>query len=897
MESINDIAIKLSVDAEGVSRGFRTAAEETRAYQKELERLVYAVGKNDPVDYNAHVTQYTQATEARLAKEKKAQEEFNAWYRAEADKEFQAWYAVELKKENVRQQQLAQERQSAINTFNAGNFQPQLPAETSARTAENAKLQDYIVQKYAILAQEERAVRDNAYNIAESQRRKVLDAERLQQMEMDSLRQYMQQKYALLAEEERNDQLNANNSAEIQRVKAMKVKQTADQAVAQKAADFAAYKAQLAQEEAASTQNAERMSQLAQNNAVNILEIQRLSGAKAAAARELELNDLRTAITARYALLEQEERAQRDNASNRAAAQARATAAAQQAHQQDLDNLREYITQKYAILNREEAIERMNASNAAEIARMRTLQSQQAAARANAQRDSDFAAYKADLARQEAAGMVNAQRTARIERARQLDAKRAADDDRVRQLNDWRMQQAMMQRAAIDTQLTVAAMGGGFGGTAMAMGQLSYAAEDFIQVLAMGGGLNMALMSASNNLSMVARALIGTSGVMSAVAGFAIPVLLIGTGMLIQYLMREEDQLDAVTRAYERLRKEMKLTSDLRMIELEHSFDMEDIDALSSYAAAMSRLKQEVRDLARAETEIAALEEQIAAQRNAIRDTVAGGTIIADAQSQLDWLIYMQGVIDADQNDIAEATKQLKNLTEAYADLSDTMKNGTPDEIIRAAEEFERVINESDQLFAFPGVQTEKLKAILGSEDDDVAKLDALRQLMADIAVEEDKRLKMEEEMLKLQEKRDQLLRQETQLRQDEMRFRLEATDAQKEELEIRKQLAEFIGVNATGMDFGDMSADQAGQSREFLELLWRNLKQQREDLLDEQRKITPTGGLEQNTFQAQADAFKQILEAQNKEDPQLASIDRRMQQVNQYLEIITQIPGFQIIQ
>jgi hypothetical protein len=150
---------------------------------------------------------------------------------------------------------------------------------------------------------------------------------------------------------------------------------------------------------------------------------------------------------------------------------------------------------------------------------------------------------------------------------------------------------------------------------------------------------------------------------------------------------------------------------------------------------------------------------------------------------------------------------------------------------------------------------------------------------------------------IQLMEEAAQKERQRMQLLQDNIRFQLEANDAQKEELEIRRQLAEFIGVDATGMDFGDMSADQAGQSREFLELLWRNLKQQREDLLDEQRKITPTGGLEQNTFQAQADAFKQILEAQNKEDPQLASIDRRMQQVNQYLEIITQIPGFQIIQ
>jgi len=747
MESINDIAIKLSVDAEGVSRGFRTAAEETRAYQKELERLVYAVGKNDPVDYNAHVTQYTQATEARLAKEKKAQEEFNAWYRAEADKEFQAWYAVELKKEQVRQQQLAQERQSVINTANAQNFQAVPEAETLGRAITNDKLEEAIKARYALLDQEERALRENA----------------------------------------------ANNAATIQRANA---------------------------------------------------EVQRL-------------------------------------------------------HQQDLDNLREYITQKYAILNREEAIERMNASNAAEIARMRTLQSQQAAARANAQRDSDFAAYKADLARQEAAGMVNAQRTARIERARQLDAKRAADDDRVRQLNDWRMQQAMMQRAAINTQLTVTRMGGGFGGAAMAMGQLSYAAEDFIQVLSMGGGLNMALMSASNNLSMVARALLGTSGMMSAVAGFAIPALLIGTGILIQYLLREEDQIDAVTRAYKRLHDELEHTQDLLNRQMQHRFNMQDIDDLTTYAAALAKLRQEIRDLAEAEAEAAALEEKIAATRKEIRDTVAGGTIIADAQKVVDMMMQMQGVHDAAQ--IAAAKNDVRQLTEAYAELADAMATGTPDEIVRAAEEMKRVIDGTSEVFKLEflnGDQAAKLAAILGTEDE-TTKLEALRELMQELALMNGDMANGADAVNKAQEATNRLLRQENQLRQDNIRFQLEATDAQKEAIDLQNQLAQFLGVDnpnpMQGLDPNDMSAEQARQSAEFLELMWRNLDRQKKEILEEKQRVTPVGGLEQNTYQAQADAFKQVLEATNREeDPQLTRLIRLQETANDLLEDIT---GIRIVQ
>ena len=739
-ESINEIAIKLSVDAAGVSKGFRTAAEEARSYKAELDRLVYAVGRSEPVDYNAHVTQYTQATNERLAKEKKAQEEFDAWYRGETDREFQAWYAVELKKEQVREQQLADERQRAINTSNAQNSQRQLPAETAARGDENAAL--------------------------------------------------------------------------------------------------------------------------------------------------------REAITERFALRDVEDRAIAANVANRDAAQRRAVADAAKAQQQELADLRQAITQRYALRDQEERQEQLYAASMANIARMQAERTQQAAAAADAQRDSDFVKYKADLARQEAAGIANAARTARIERARQLDAKRAADDDRVRQMNDWRMQQAMMQRAAMDTQLTVATMGGGFGGAAMAMGQLSYAAEDFIQVLAMGGGLNMALMSASNNLSMVARALIGTSGIMSAVAGFAIPALLIGTGILIQYLLREEDQVDAVTRAYKRLHDELEHTQELLSRQMQHRFNMQDIDDLATYSAALAKLRQEIRDLAEAEAEAAAIEAKIAKTRKEIRDTVAGGTIIAEAQQIADNMAKMAGVHDAEQ--IAAAQQDVRDLTEAYTELADAMATGTPDEIVRAAEELKHVLENTSEIFQFDfisGQQIGKLDAILGT-DDEIAKLEALRELMQELALVNGDMADGADAIAKTQENMNRLLRQETQLRQDNIRFQLEATDAQKEAADIQKQLSDFLGLsNFNPMQGAQLngSEEQILQAAEFLELMRRNLDRQKKEILEEKQRVTPVGGLEQNTYQAQADAFRQVLEATNRQaDPQLTSIDRRLEEVNNQLEDIT---------
>jgi len=678
---------------------------------------------------------------------------FNAWYRAEADKEFQAWYAVELKKENVRQQQLAQERQSAINTANAQNFQAVPEAETLGRAITNDKLEEAIKARYALLDQEERALRENA----------------------------------------------ANNAATIQRANA---------------------------------------------------EVQRL-------------------------------------------------------HQQDLDNLREYITQKYAILNREEAIERMNASNAAEIARMRTLQSEQAAARANAQRDSDFAAYKADLARQEAAGMVNAQRTARIERAPQRDAKRAADDDRVRQLNDWRMQQALMQRAAVDAQLTVTRMGGGFGGAAMAIGQASYAAEDFAQVLAMGGGLNMALMSASNNLSMVVRALLGTSGAMAAIAGVAVPAVLIATGMFIRHLMEEEQQakstadaLRDIRDAYDGVREAARRASQQRRL-------LRDIQNQTSVQGIENdRIEQQDRlnDLLE---EQKTLEEELADLRN--KASHAGGLgvpldmLLEDIRRQME---SGEGHVGDTEALILQEQQRLRT---AYENMQLAIEVGNEGDIIVAARAYRDVLEDHVALFGLVGEGA--TQSALASVNGLLAQEDALKLLIEamkeqkvaaeQIADAEKALADIEAKRIRLMEEAAQKERQRMQLLQDNIRFQLEANDAQKEAADIQNQLSQFLGLDnfnpMQGLDPNDMSAEQARQSAEFLELMWRNLDRQKKEILEEKQRVTPVGGLEQNTYQAQADAFKQVLEATNREeDPQLTRLIRLQETANDLLEDIT---GIRIVQ
>lgn len=900
--NISDIAIKLSVNADGVSKGFRTAAEEARSYKAELDRLVYAVGKNDPVDYNAHVQQFMQVTNERLAREKKAQEEFNAWYQKEMDKEVAAFIAAETQKEQATQARIATERQAALythnmqqivqvrplpaesesrgielrnleeairrryalldqeqqliqnqvamNTRNAQRFQATLEMETTARAQANAQLQAAITARYALLDTEERALRDNAANAAAADARKVAAAEQIRQQELASLRTFIQQKYALLDQEERAVRDNATNAAAAQARAAAQTEQSHQQ----------------------------------------------------------DLANLRTYIQQKYALLDQEERAIRDNAANLAAAQALAVRNAQQTHEQDLQNLREYITQKYAILNREEAIEKMNASNAAEIARLKTMRTKQAQDAANAQRDADFAAYKADLARQEAAAAANAERMNRIERARQRDAKRAADDDRVRQLNDWRMQQAMIQRAQVDTALRVSNAAGGFGGAAMAIGQASYAAEDFIQVLTMGGGLNMALMSASNNLSMVIRALLGTGAVMSAIAGVAVPAVLIGFGAFIRHMMETEEQANATSEALRKIAEDFDRVRDANRRAAQQEALLRSIKDADSVNAIENIRNQQQEEMNRLLEEEKALQAELARLRKEAEHAAGQGvpldTLLQDIRNRMERAAQSTG--DNPEELIRREQARLKT---AYENLQTALAAGNEGDIIVSARAYRDVLNDQVDLFGLLGESATKhalarVNALLAEENALASLKEAYGEEAEIKEIIADREKALEESKLRhiqLMEEAAKAERQRLQMIQDEIRFRMTANDLQRDQIDIQKQLSEFLGIAGPnpmqGMDFNDMSAAQVTQSKEFLEMMWRSLKQQREDILNEQRKVTPTGGLEQDVLQAQADAFKQMMEAQNKEDPQLASIDRKMSQINVFLEEITRIPGFQIVQ
>ena len=233
--------------------------------------------------------------------------------------------------------------------------------------------------------------------------------------------------------------------------------------------------------------------------------------------------------------------------------------------------------------------------------------------------------------------------------------------------NTQNVSRAPQQRMSANRQMQQTAAG--FGGITGAATQASFAVEDFVQVLSMGGGLNMALMSASNNLTMMARAFLGTSA--SFTVGLGIPVLLIGIGHLVSKLMEAKDKTEELQKGMERLRNTSAEDAQVQMRSQTRTFE-----AMLEDAKASADLKEEIRsinrDLAESEDKLGvavrhggmALESQIAGYEEATKAITdyyrseAGFSFIYDK--------------DFYEKTIREKTVALQIYEKAYKDLTNT---------------------------------------------------------------------------------------------------------------------------------------------------------------------------------------------------------------------------------
>ena len=450
------------------------------------------------------------------------------------------------------------------------------------------------------------------------------------------------------------------------------------------------------------------------------------------------------------------------------------------------------------------------------------------------------------------------------------------------------------QQAQTGANAAMASGAGGYGGMAMAMGQASYAVEDFTQVLSMGGGLNAALMSASNNLSMVVRALLGTSGAMAAVAGVAVPAALIGTGMFIRYLMEEAQQAKSIADAlrdirdaYDEVREAARRASQQRRL-------LRDIQNQTSVQGIENdRIEQQDRlnDLLEDQK---TLEEELADLRN--KASHAGGLGVP-----LDMLLEdIRRQMESGEGHVGDTEalilKEQQRLRAAYESMQLALEVGNEGDIVTAAKAYRDVLEDHVALFGLVGEGA--TKSALASVNGLLAQEDALKSLieaMKEQKVAAEQIADAEKALVSIEAKRIQLMEEEKRLRQENTLFQLQATEAQKSEMDIRQKIMDYIGFTRTqpqDLDVATLLGQNNFDAKDFLDAYIANLEQTKQDMLDQQQ-VSPIGGMEQNGFQAQADAFKQMLDAQYKqEDPQLRDIDTRIQQSNELLRQLTEGPG-----
>jgi len=868
-ESINDIAIKLSVHAEGVSAGFRTAAEEARGFQKEIDRFAYAVDKGlnrnfGPVLDAALNAQFTKDTEERIAREKKAQEDFNAWYRKEMEQEVAAYTAAEAAKEEATKSRIAAERQAALYMHNMQQIitaRP-LPTETEARGQELLNLEQAIRARFALMDQEQQRIQNQiAMNTTNAQRfQAVLEMETAARAQANNdLRAAITARYALLDEE----------------------------------------------------------AQLTQNNAANTAEMQRLATSQADAAHETELTQLREYIIQKYtALAEADAQEQRQLEMNRVNAnrsRERAMADAEEDRERELRQLREAITARYAL---EDEADRFAPHQQSHVDAFRTNQlREQANAQAEANRimqqnltlNERYAQQLANLNRLNTTVITTTGRVA-LSTHDFTRAKTALTLATIRQQQAQRAGNAAMQQGGDVARI----MTGVFT-------QASFAAEDFIQGIAFGDIRN-ALLGASNNLTMVVRGLVqagtaagGTAAALAGMVGWlvAIPAAVVGLGSYILWLNRAKADTRELEQALSDLNEQWLKFERLSTINRQGRREAASIGRTSTSEAADAKAAELLAERVEMEKELADVQNKVARQNREIFEHTMGGanalkelkdqiakTIAFGSEEEIAAAEAMSFLIE--EASAAAATGDFTGMIAAMRDINTLASDGA----LRNWTEW------VDDLASFDALQKLFNSGVLGTffegAGDDLDALAAVQKALADSTLEltaaERELLLNAENILKAKLKAQELFAVEErhrrlmlQLAQDEIRFQLQATDAQKEVADLQNQLAQFLGVDnpnpMQGLDPNDMSAEQARQSAEFLELMWRNLDRQKKEILEEKQRVTPVGGLEQNTFQAQADAFKQVLEATNREeDPQLTRLIRLQEAANDLLEGTTGI-------
>lgn len=487
--------------------------------------------------------------------------------------------------------------------------------------------------------------------------------------------------------------------------------------------------------------------------------------------------------------------------------------------------------------------------------------------------------------------------------AEQLHTARLAEYDAMLARNII-TQQEHADAVAYSTRIAQASAGG-FGGAGAAITQASYAAEDFIQVLSMGGGMNMALMSASNNLSMVVRSALGANAAMGAVAGFGVPAVLIGLGMLTRYLMETESRFDSLNKEFDEFNEKAQRAAELEDIKIDAEIRLVDINKMTDVDNIQSEIEDSDKELKRLNRDAALLlkeQERLAAHAREIFYGGEEGTFTNFmAKLQQDANNFNQaGFEDA----AADIERRIAGMKAVKAQLDEALKEGSINDIERLSTELTRLMEASS--VGMQGQEVADLLGILGSMQEILADEEALRALGEKLIDQGHERAKVEETVNAVLEERQKLVEQlayaeeqaagqAVRSRQQRMREELDymrMSEAEREMKRLRDEQAAFAGID-TAFVGPQLPISEEAFVQDYMDAQLEQIQKE----IDQLRKPGYAQGLEQNTYEAQAKAFEQMFKAQfGPRDAQVERLDTLIEIQRQLVEQGAQAPRVNVV-
>jgi len=430
--------------------------------------------------------------------------------------------------------------------------------------------------------------------------------------------------------------------------------------------------------------------------------------------------------------------------------------------------------------------------------------------------------------------------------------------------------QKQYAKAVEMTNHALAMQQSGMGRMSGVMAQASFAVEDFTQVLLMGGGLNMALMSASNNITYLLHTSGMITGVWGTLAISTIPLVLSGMNALVQSAQKQHQSFEEWSSELSDYFRIAGRVVDEHNDKIAHARRLEDIDVsgVSSSERANEELIKNAKEQVRLQEDLTnARQVQMGVARRAMQEEE---TFLFKRQAEHQRMLALlrsnefgNQHVEAGIERRKEEYRQEQLLIEAAREkLELDLASATSAEQYRQA-----WMNYGSSISTITGEaakgERQRINDMLNNADELQDSMN--NQLKVNRQIEESE-IRREE----LNRRRIVLLEDEAEARKEQLRL-MRATEEERAATALQRQREEFVGISPSDIMVDPrLEQEYLQRSTDFL-LAAQDQTQKQIDELQKAAAPAFTGDLQQDAFKAQAEAFKQMDQArQEKRNPQL---------------------------